>query len=165
MTNFDPRTFICSEACNPTCDGSTCDFSGLKVCTVGPPLTLPNPGENEVDLVPTCACEDDCPPCHKRSDDCSKCELDWTAPQNCNPCAEDAEGFSGDVRCAGLGNGSPTYKFKSCPPNSECTRPGGVIDDRTDDSFNPHTFICSMDCGKDCDGSNMGLVLVSVLIV
>lgn len=148
-TSLPAKTFICSDRC--MMDGANtehCDEEGQKLCTVGPPITL-NPGQSDtVAAVPTCAWELVCPPCHKPNEDCTDCVVDWTAPQNCDPCAEDADTIARDSRCAAE---KGDYAYKCCSPDSECTKVGGVLDTRTNDAFNPSNFICSKDCGSGCD--------------
>lgn len=152
--NLPTRAFVCANDCSMACDGK---FD--RACVLGDPKplgALSPPDPSRIDTLPTCACKMDCPPCHKPNDFCTRCIFDWTAPENCNPCAEDPEtGTDGDSRCAAQ---TGDYKMKCCSPASECNRPGGVIDSRLDTSFNPSTFTCSRDCDSvDCDTNENGL--------
>jgi len=141
----DPKTFICSE----DCDSATCDSVGEKLCTLGDPVTLDqNAAEAKVDQVPTCSCGLVCPRCYKPNADCWECVFDWTAHENCDPCAEDSNGVHGDSRCALAAKNTMS---KCCRPDDQCNKPNGIIDSRMVDSFNPSSFICSTDCANQCD--------------
>jgi len=144
---FDTRTFICSDTCDNEQDACD-DENTANVCTVGDAITLPAGTATEVNEILPCQCDLMCPLCHKPNDFCTKCVFDWTAPENCDPCAPDAGGNTGDKRCAAI---TGDFTSKCCGPSTECTKPGGVIDKHISNAFNPSTLVCSIDCGSQCD--------------